>query len=375
MKKEAYRLHNEAMDIAEQAIILRSTGDSSKAVELFKLAFEKEKVVAMSVVNEDFEPSRSVLFRSAASMAYNAKMYRDAEKMIAIGLAGNPPPQIANDLRDLYENVNFNRHLEVKGVTLGDNQYQLAINGPSIAHGIAKRDEFTKRLDTIKKMTHRTVQRLNKQPFQERGRFPDAQVNMLDLYISSDIRAASFAATIQLGIPVEQNRLFPEIGNERMIIDEIIDGIELVNTKKEMQLKEKFQDIAYFRNFIGLARELAPDGIDINLVGLTAKREKQDKMVAFKRLKQEISPALFTDMKTIPLENQSRTLEIKGILNFADAKKNKIKLTTENNKTWNVIVPDGLGEIVKPYWEEDVIVIGIEQEKNKTVVLQSIDKV
>lgn len=374
MSKFDEKLHNDAMDIAEDAFLARLQRDHGKAEDLFKKAFELEKKAALLIIDEyHLEPSRSVTFQSAASLAFNAGLYREAEKMINLALAGDPPELIADELRDLYEDVNFKRHLELKGVELGDDQYQLVIAGPSVGPGIAKSDEFTKRLDAIKKITHRTAQRLNKQPYQDRGRFPDAQKDMYDLYISSNIRAASFAATIRLGSPVESKK-FQELESEKTIIDDIIDSLELVNDKKEAQLKEKIKDDAYFRNFVGLARELAPDGENINLVGLTAKRKKKEKTVAFMRVKQDISHGPFMEKEPDSPESESKIVEIKGNLDFADAAKNKIKLTTEDNKRWNVIVPDGLGDIVKPYWEEDVIVRGVEKEKNKTLVLNSIDK-
>ena len=110
MNKNEYILHNEAMDMAELALMERIKGNIEKARNLFSLAFEKEKAAAKSVANNfGLEPSRSVLFQSAASMAYNAEMYRDAEKMISYALLGDPPQLIADELRNLYENINFYR--------------------------------------------------------------------------------------------------------------------------------------------------------------------------------------------------------------------------------------------------------------------------
>jgi hypothetical protein len=55
-------------------------------------AFEYERKAAMLLLNDyDVEPTRSVLFRSAASLALNFGDYREAERMIALGLLGNPP--------------------------------------------------------------------------------------------------------------------------------------------------------------------------------------------------------------------------------------------------------------------------------------------
>ena len=51
------------------------------------------------------EPTRSILFRSAASLAISCEEYVAAEQMICDGLAGSPPPDIRRELRSLYEQI------------------------------------------------------------------------------------------------------------------------------------------------------------------------------------------------------------------------------------------------------------------------------
>ena len=57
------------------------------------------------------EPTESVLYRSAASLAYTIKDYREAERLICMGLAGEPPEEIADELRSLYDTVNLEKSL------------------------------------------------------------------------------------------------------------------------------------------------------------------------------------------------------------------------------------------------------------------------
>ncbi|MEC4818413.1 MAG: hypothetical protein SAK29_34850 [Scytonema sp. PMC 1069.18] len=49
----------------------------------------------------DLEPTRAVQGRSAATLAIECLELREAEKLIGRALAGNPPDDIANELRDL----------------------------------------------------------------------------------------------------------------------------------------------------------------------------------------------------------------------------------------------------------------------------------
>jgi len=115
--KKLNELHHKAMEFADQAFNAKREGNLSLATELSQRAFELEtKAAEMLKDSFDIEPTRSILYRSAASIAVDCKEYRQAEKLIAMALIGNPPSEIAEELRDLLEQVNFNRHLELRGI-------------------------------------------------------------------------------------------------------------------------------------------------------------------------------------------------------------------------------------------------------------------
>lgn len=95
-------LHQEAMALVDQAVLARQRGNSELVIALSKAAFAKERSAADMVANEyALEPTRSVLHRSAAVLAIECGQLRDAERLIGRALAGNPPDDIADELRDL----------------------------------------------------------------------------------------------------------------------------------------------------------------------------------------------------------------------------------------------------------------------------------
>ena len=95
--------HDQAMHLANLAMDALKKENIIEAKKYFQGAFELEQKAAMILVNDfDQEPSRSVLFRSAAYLALKAEKYRDAERMAAFGLSGNPPSEIADELRDVF---------------------------------------------------------------------------------------------------------------------------------------------------------------------------------------------------------------------------------------------------------------------------------
>ncbi len=108
-------LHEKAMEFWDEAFFARREGNLSLADEKLRQALAMEIQAAEMLkdrLNE--EPSRSVLYRSAASMAMSCEEYRQAEKLIATALAGNPPEEIAEELRDLLEQVNLKQKSKAK---------------------------------------------------------------------------------------------------------------------------------------------------------------------------------------------------------------------------------------------------------------------
>jgi hypothetical protein len=103
-------LHHQAMQLADEADRRRKQGDVKTAQEILRQAFDKERQAAKEAAcGATLEPTRSVLHRSAASLALECGDFREAERLIAVALAGEPPDEIAEELRDLLEQIYFDR--------------------------------------------------------------------------------------------------------------------------------------------------------------------------------------------------------------------------------------------------------------------------
>jgi hypothetical protein len=104
VKEEVTKIHNEAMDFAEDAIVAKRRGNMGKYQELIRKAFELEKQAAnLLAIEYEYEPSRSILYRSAAGLALECDEFREAEKLASAGLAGDPPTDILKELREVLE--------------------------------------------------------------------------------------------------------------------------------------------------------------------------------------------------------------------------------------------------------------------------------
>lgn len=368
---EAQALHREAMELAEEAALEQAAGRVGRAKELFAAAFDRERLAAERLdLHLDVEPTRSVLFRSAASLALDCDDARSAEKLIARGLAGDPPPEIASELRDLLEQVYFQRHLDVRGVTLGLNEFQMSITGPAVGLGVADSEVFVNRVQDIEKMVYRTAERRANRPFRERGRRDRAIARDVAMYLSVP-RAASFAVTFRVGYSAQMR--LPGLDPAEGVITELLDCIQALGSGELRELEERIPEPAYRRNFFALARRIAPDGNAVRAVGFTARISGTEKRVLLTRTSNEI---MSPEPPSTDVESQM-PVEVQGTLKYADSTKtdrNEIKIIRSDGKRQRVIVPEGMmDDIVRPLWDFEVLVRGT--RRGGIILLQDISKV
>lgn len=101
-------VHRAAMETADRAREASREGRGMEAVSLFRQACGLESQAAMALVDSlNEEPTRSVLFRSAATLAAQGGLPSHAAYMVARGLEGHPPSPIRDELRDILRSVQF----------------------------------------------------------------------------------------------------------------------------------------------------------------------------------------------------------------------------------------------------------------------------
>ncbi len=349
------QLHQEAMDLVDRAHLARLRGQTDTAANLTRQSFEKEREAALLVsASLDFEPSRSVLLRSAASLALQCDETREAERLIGLALSGRPPDEIAEELRDLLEQVHFHRHLAIKGVSLEGNEIQLSIAGKAVGLGIAHSSEFIGRVKDLESLIYRTAERIQDRPFRDRpGPVRAAIKKQVEVYVTVP-RAASLAVSIRLGRALQTQ--LPGMDLPRDIIDEVLNSLELFSESNLEDLRSRFPDEPYYNNFMGLAKKLAPDGESVQTVGLTTVRAGRERRVALTVPRRELPRA------RIPPEEGPEYAEVRGVLELADARddrEGRIEVIDDEGNRHLVRVPPGMmGDIVRPMFEYEVRVTG-----------------
>jgi hypothetical protein len=367
---DAQTLHRQAMELAEEAALEQAAGQMGRAKELYTAAFECERQAAERLDTRlDMEPTRSVLFRSAASLALDCHDVRSAEKLIARALTGDPPPEIASELRDLLEQVYFHRHLDLRGVILGPREFQMSISGEAVGLGVADSEVFVSRVQDIEKLIFRTAERRAQRPFRERGRRHKVLAGDVALYLSVP-RAASFAVSFRIGYS-EQMPL-PGMDPAEGVIAELLDCIDMVGAGELREMEKRIPDPSYRRNFFALARRVAPDGKAVQAVGFTAAIRGTERRVLLTRTSDDI---ILPEAATV--EGDSRVhVQVQGTLKYADSTKterNEIRIVDADGKTHKVIVPEGMmDDIVRPLWDFVVLVRGT--RTRNVILLQDVSR-
>lgn len=102
----ATELHDKAMGHLDKAFLARRAGDLERANSETRQAFGLEKQAA-SLLRENYEaePSRSLLYSSAATLAWQCEEWEEAKQLAKTGLEGKPPDEIASELRDLLQDI------------------------------------------------------------------------------------------------------------------------------------------------------------------------------------------------------------------------------------------------------------------------------
>lgn len=372
-------LHNDAMMLTEQAAIERKRGNIDKAATLEAEAFEKEQMVALAG-KDKAEPLRSILLRSAATLAYRCNKLEESARLIHLALSGNPPSDLKFELNELIQKISFDQHLSLRGITLSEKELQLSLAGSQVAPGFIESECFIDRFKALKTLIHRTVARLSELPFSE-GDPLDGLAHSYDVFMSVP-RSQSYAITLRLGAPVgvpaQPSLPYSSFVNSDKVIDEVGDCIELFSKEDDIGLAKRIPDPAYYRSFVGLAKRISPDEKKVNTVGITVLHDGEERRIAIQKPGSKVEISMDIELVGTNQKRKKRTretVEIIGFLKQADsvAKTNTIRIQDEDSgETTKILVPQGMmDDIVRPRWNTRVKVLGVKCGKN--ITLKDID--
>ena len=373
-------LHPKAMDLAELAFRHQRKGDNAKAKKYFREALDLECRAAFLLrPSKNSEPSRSILFRSAASLAYNAQDYVLGYCLVAHGLSGFPPPEIEEELKNLYEDINFMRHLSLKGLELEERQWLMSLSGNAIGYGTAMFEAFFSRAEKVSTIFYRTVERILNVPYRTVASVSKEIKDQYGLFIQP-FEARSFAVTFQIGRPNPQFPMFPKEEpkprvDPSVVVDEIFKCFEVLESQDPTALKEIIKHEMYYENFVALAKQIAPDGDDVTLVGFNTIQNGKERPIALRRNRQQLRETINKIEEKQADKKGLIKQTYKGILRFANsptsnsAKFGTVKLRDRESGIEHTIrVPIAImKDVVQPYYEEYVTILVHEEGERKVL--------
>jgi hypothetical protein len=351
-------LHSRAVALAHEA---QAIHDTALAQQLMRDAFDRERQAAEMVANSyELEPTRSILFRSAASLALNCKEFLEAERLIAKGLSGRPPGDIADELRDLLEWAHFDRHLALTHMTLEPQDIQLTVSGPGVAPGIAG-EGFLTRVRVTHRIFLRIVQHIV-QPANDKAK--EDLRNQYKFYVLA-MQPGSLAVTLKIG---QVQATLPSFDPTPDAIEELVSCIDMFQNASTEELEKYLPDVAYRRDLRQLVAQIAPDGEEIRFVGVATVRDGQTRKAAITK-RPEIPSG--TGGQVDELRQQlGPGSEISGRLLYANEllRRPKIILLDDAGVRHEVLVRDvSMEDIVKPLWGKMVRALVARKSAHQTL--------
>jgi hypothetical protein len=373
-------LHNEAMDYAQKGDIEKLNKNFELAMSHYREAYRLERQVVQEILAAEYgEPARTILLKSAGALALTIGEEREAEKMICFALSGNPPDALANELRDMLEDVNFKRHLDLRGLSLQSSEVQLTMAGNSFAFGMGPAPEIMERIHNFTMLSTRTLERIVGNPFRKKGK-AKKEISMATQPYVSGLRAGSVTFTCHFGHPTGEYEIPGDFNIMERVIEDVTKNISSINAGDMKQLRDNIPDADYRMNFLTLTKELAPDGDNVTLFGITTMNDRIPKMVALNQTRKVISEHIdenesYNDHlgKGETSDKEPSIIMVTGILRFANDYDDNIQLETDEVKKMKVYISNGLSDIVRNYFSTEVRV-KLRNNKNKKELI-SIDPI
>jgi hypothetical protein len=252
-------IHDSAMILADEAAEARRRGDDERWILKLREAYRREEQAArlLEPIAES-EPTRTILFRSASSMAFRSGDYQEACNLAYDGLSAGSPEEFAAELLDVLNDAKFRLQLVERNLTLVEREVTVSLRGPRVAVGLAPARQATLILGRIEKLLRGHVENyLQKHASTERPGDPQKQ---FEVFIRP-LPVEEFAVAFRLALN-EQLGVFgsPSLGN--LVISDFIRQLQgVVHGAERPPEREKFAS--------GVLR-LEPDGKEVTYVEISA---------------------------------------------------------------------------------------------------------
>lgn len=370
---ELNRLHDRAMDLASRAKAASndSKPDTILADALWNAAFDHERRVADRLLTHfELEPSRGIIYRSAAALALRCDELVLAERYAAQGLAGNVDDQIAEQLREVFDEVRFRRHTTGLIRQLRDETMHVSMTGRRVTPDFIDAAILTSHIENLHRIIVRVQELLLGYQFRRSGRISKGiQDTMQVRYEPASNRVFGY----DLDVFVQQPRLKFVEEDEGTVIGvtrRIFDLAQAGNRSALLSLCQ--ENRSYYRYFTNAARDVMPDGKRLAFVGLQSSeyREAVTLRPADRRTVLQRMGLKEAGEKQVTIEGR-----LKGTQGSTHSDELIVTVYTGDDEKipQRCVVPEGLsGERIGQLWDSRVRVRGFRKEQDSLVRVEFI---
>ena len=144
----------------------------------------------------------------------------------------------------------------------------------------------------------------------------------------------------------------PLFADTSEVIDQVLVGIEMIDQGSERELRELLADDGYYYHFVSTAREIAPDGQSIRTVDFTSPSRRV-------KLTRESGKIALID-QALDIGGAESQLPIERVVGqlYSATLDRGVRLKTDQNQRYRVIIREGLEELVRSYFGGWVEVVG-----------------
>ncbi len=330
-------LHDEAMATADEGDLARRRGDHEAALAFFAQALEMERRAAEA---EPTQPSRCILFRSAAWLALEAEDASEAERLAACGLADRGlPDRVKTELRAVAEEARLRLHRPLPPPT-ATSSISLHLEGPEVGFGGADPADVEPRVAALRSALVRTAERQAGSTFRRRGPPPQAIAEQLQ----PRLQYAAGSVVVQVTLGGAQAKMWDA---NAALVDEVRRSLEAYRVGGEEALVPLIADSVYRENFASLAMRLAPDGVRVTSVDVLSATTRGALPVV--RLRKRPEGTAGTEPRGGgPRETRVLVGELRGVDETVAV--NQIKLQSEDG-VHRIRVRDAVMEdLVRPFY-------------------------
>jgi hypothetical protein len=360
--------HTLSEEYASQAEEFHRQQEFDRAVELYRLAAEKENNALESLDSHKMR-TIGITAISSASLYYKAREFTLAKRVAHKWLGSEFLPIFAIDeLEELLQVIHYEETRQKSGIPFVQGEVLVSVSGGDVMYGAAPLDVILKKVKQIRDMFYRTTEFLLDQPLRGRSEPISLVKNNCDPWLfQAPAGSYQFAVrvrkpSIQLPIPglVEAEA---ELRIEQ-ITQKFLEIIRATTEDPEGELSEIVQKEDYRKKFMKLTRELTPPTNGKSFSQLTIKSSDEIEprpILLLPDTRQTINKALKKTEVMTPETSEDKRIQLTGTLRGLQLDSDWIEVSINGKNEKILDAKEDIDDLIGPMVNRRVVVDVIEK--------------